>query len=106
MWNKSIKLPVSKEEKRDSDGFPEIAYKYMEKIPASFTDVTRNDEILAHQMGYTADQTVEIMACNYNGQQFLVDEETEEIYDIKRVYRKDKSMKVILTCQKREDHYP
>ena len=57
-------------------------------------------------MGYTADQTVEIMACNYNGQQFLVDEETEEIYDIKRVYRKDKSMKVILTCQKREDHYP
>lgn len=106
MWNKSIKLPVSKEEKQDPDGFPEISYKYMKKIPASFTDVTRNDELLAYQMGYTADQTVEIMACNYNGQQFLVDEKTGEIYDIKRAYRQDKSMKVILTCQKREDHYP
>lgn len=33
---------------------------------------------------------------------FLVDESTGEIYDIKRRYQKNKSMKVQLTCQMRE----
>lgn len=106
MWNTSIKLPVSKEEKRNENGFPEVTYSYLGNIPASFTDVTRNDEILASQKGYTADQNVEIVGCNYNGQPFLIDEATGKVYDIKRAYRKDKSMLVVLTCQCREDHRP
>ena len=47
-------------------------------------------------------QVVEIMACNYSGESFLVDESTGEIYDIKRRFQKNKSMKVQLTCQMRE----
>lgn len=106
MWNASIKLPVSKTEERNENGFPTVKYDFMGKIPASFTDVTRNDEILASQKGYTADQNVEIMSCNYNGQSFLIDEATGDVYDIKRTYRKDKSMRITLTCQRREDHSP
>lgn len=106
MWSTSIKLPVSKEERRNENGFPEVIYTYLENIPASFTDVTRNDEILAFQKGYTADQNVEIVGCNYNGQSFLIDEATGKVYDIKRAYRKDKSMLVTLTCERREDHQP
>ena len=49
----------------------------------NFRDSTRDDEVLAKQNGYTADQVVEIMACNYSGESFLVDESTGEIYDIK-----------------------
>ena len=65
MWNKSISLPVKK------------------------NDPTINDNGI-------------MMACNYSGESFLVDESTGEIYDIKRRYQKNKSMKVQLTCQMRE----
>lgn len=107
MWNASIKLPVGKEEGRDKDSFPTgTTYSFLENIPASFTDVTRNDEILASQKGYTADQNIEIMACNYSGQAFLVDEATGDTYDIRRTHRKDRSMKIVLTCERREAHQP
>lgn len=103
MWNASIKLPTGGTENRNSNGFPtETVYTFLKGIPASFTDATRNDEILASQNGYTADQIVEIMACNYSGQSFLIDEATGQEYDIKRTYRKDKKMTIQLTCQRRE----
>lgn len=107
MWNGSVKLPTGKTEQRNKNGFPEgTIYTFLENVPASFNDATRNDEILASQKGYTVDQNIEIMACNYHGQTFLVDESNGDIYDIKRTYRKDKSMKIVLTCQKRVAHQP
>lgn len=104
MWNGSIKLPTGKSTGgTNSNGFPvDAVYTFLEGIPANFTDATRNDEILASQHGYTADQIIEIMSCNYSGQAFLVDETTGWEYDIKRTHRIDKKMTVILTCQRRK----
>lgn len=102
MWNKSISLPVRKIRVQDSEGIVREQYEYMENIPAEFTDTSRNDEILASQKNYTADVNVEIMACNYNGAAFLIDEEDRHIYDIKRTFKKNKSMKIVLTCERRE----
>lgn len=104
MWNKSISLPVRKVSPAvDADGITTgETYEFIGGIPANFRDATRDDEIAANQNGYTADVTVEIMACNYNGCTFFVDDETRDIYDIKRRFAKDKSLTVILTCQKRE----
>ena len=64
--------------------------KFIGGIPADFRDSTRDDEVLAKQNGYTADQIVEIVACNYSGESFLVDESTGDIYDIKRRFQKNK----------------
>lgn len=103
MWNRSISLPVRKITGQDSEGFEtEPVYEYLEEIPASFTDVTRDDEVLASQKGYTADQNITIMACNYNGAAFLIDESDGSIYDIKRTFRKDRAMLLTMTCQRRE----
>ena len=95
MWNGSIALPRRKYEDQDKDGWEH-------GIPASFADVTRNDEVLAAQKGYSADQNIEIMECNYQGESFLFDESREVIYDIRRTFRKDKSMVLVLTCERRE----
>lgn len=103
MWNGSIRLPIKKTEIINKNGIVQnTGYEFSEEIPANFTDTTRNDEILAFQNGYTADQNVEIMACNYNGQSFLIDEATGQQYDIRRTHRNDKSMKMVLTCERRE----
>lgn len=103
MWNHSISLPLKKQVIEDADGFPtETTYEYMGGIPANFTDTTRDDELLANQLGYSADRNVEIMACNYSGQSFLVDEATGEKYDVKRTFQKNKAGTVNLTVQRRE----
>lgn len=103
MWNSSIALPRRKYEDQDKDGFPqEKSYEWEHGIPASFVDVTRNDEVLAAQKGYSADQNIEIMECNYQGESFLFDESEEAVYDIRRTFRKDKSMVLVLTCERRE----
>lgn len=103
MWNGSIALPRRKYENQDKDGFSqEESYEWEYGIPASFTDVTRDDEVLAAQKGYSADQNIEIMECNYQGESFLLDESHEVIYDIRRTFRKDKSMVLIMTCERRE----
>ena len=87
MWNGSIALPRRKYEDQDKDGFPqEESYEWEHGIPASFADVTRNDEVLAAQKGYSADQNIE----------------EEAVYDIRRTFRKDKSMVLVLTCERRE----
>ena len=55
-----------------------------------YQDATRNDEILASQKGYSADQNIETMACNYRGERMLKDESDGSLYDVKRTYKKDK----------------
>lgn len=103
MWNGSIRLLKKGKGNQDKDGFYQTEGEFSEGIPASFTDVTRNDEILASQKGYTADQNIEIMACNYSGESCLMDESGGAMYDVRRAYRKDKSMTLVLTCERRQN---
>ncbi len=103
MWNGSIKFYKTGEGFQDKDGFYQDGGVFSESIPASFTDVTRSDEILASQEGYTADQNIEVMSCNYSGERSLMDESDGAVYDVKRTYRKDKSMAIILTCERRQN---
>lgn len=102
MWNGSIKFLKAGNRNQDKDGFPVKSETYTESIPANFTDITRNDEVLAAQKGYTADQNIEIMACNYSGEEYLMDDSDGSLYEVKRTFRKDKSMKLILTCERRQ----
>lgn len=103
MWNKSVKLVTGTERQRDADGFmTEEKENYLEQIPANFTDTTRNDELLGNQMGYTANQNIEIAACNYHGEKILYDEETGNRYEVKRTHRGDKAWTIVLTCERRE----
>ena len=102
MWNGSVRFLRKGSAGQDKDGFRHTEDIQSDSIPASFTDVTRNDEILASQKGYTADQNIEVMACNYNGEGRLMDDSDGTVYDVKRIYRKDKSMAVILTGERRQ----
>lgn len=102
MWNNSVSLPRSGDGTQDNDGFTASESLYEEGIPANFTDVTREDEILASQKGYTVNQNVEIMVCNYGGEDHLIDESTGDILEVKRTFRKDRSMKITLSCERRQ----
>lgn len=103
MWNGSIKFVRKGIPDQDKDGFYRKSDLYSESIPASFTDVTRNDEILASQEGYTADQNIEVMECNYEGERCLLDESSGNLYDVKRIFQKNRSMSIILTCERRKN---
>lgn len=103
MWNKSIKLQESSTVTTDEDGFSSSSSTtFLEGIPANFKDTTRYDKMLANQDGYTADQNIEIASCNYSGQKKLYDEENGDEYEVKRTFRADKSMNIVLVCERRE----
>lgn len=103
MWNKSIKLPVESKTEVDDDGF-ELSAKteYIENVPACFKDLTRSDVEMAGQLGFDATMNVEIMACNYEGQRFLIDEETGTTYYVQRTFRKEKKNTITLLVGRRE----
>ena len=103
MWKNSIKLPLAVRVETDDDGFetvPETAY--IEHVPASFKDLTRSDSEMAAQLGFDASLNVDILACNYDGQRYLIDEETGTKYYVQRTFRKDKSNVITLTVGRRE----
>lgn len=102
MWNKSIKLVTETQKNKDKDGYTTKQESYLEGIPAKFLDTTRNDEIVANQIGYNADLKIEIMACNYNGERILYDEETGNRYEVKRSYKPENTGKVQLICERRD----
>ena len=102
MWNSSISLPVRKVTKQNKNGFQEDYWEFIRGIPASLKDATRQDEIIGNQSGYQASVIAEIMACNYNGGSFFVDEITGDVYDIRRTFHLDKSMLIQLTGERRE----
>lgn len=103
MWTHSIKLPIAEEQQLDEDGFPIKGNEtWLEHIPASFTSLTRQDEIQANQIGYDAEINVTIIDCNYSGQRYLVDESDGKKYFIQRTYKPDKSNKLTLVCGRRE----
>ena len=102
MSYKSISLPFRKKSTQDSEGFPTEKWDYIKGVQANFQDTTRQDEILAHQLGYEATVIVEIAACAYNGASFFLDESNGQIYDIKRTYKPEKTGKLQITGERRE----
>lgn len=102
MWNRSISLPTRKVTEQNESGFRTEHWEFIRSIPASLKDATRQDEIVGNQSGYQASVIAEIMACNYNGGSFFVDEVTGDVYDIRRTFRPDKSMMIQLTGERRE----
>jgi hypothetical protein len=101
VWNDSIKLPNGYTETTDVDGFILKTPLYISGIPANFLSATRSDETLANQIGYTADVIIEIMECNYSGQNILIDEKDEKEYEIKRSHKAPRKEIIQLTCQRR-----
>lgn len=102
MWNGSICFIKRKEWKQDREGFAKVIQELSEEIPADIGDATRGDETLGNQRGYSADISVEILVCNYSGESAFKDMSTGKIYEIKRTYRKQKSMRIVLTGEERE----
>lgn len=102
MNNTSIRLFAGKTKIRDSEGYAKEIEVWGDSIPASRKDSSRNDEILASQKGYTATAVYSIASVCYSGESELKDDADGSIYKIRRDFRKDKSMKVELTCEFRE----
>ena len=101
MWNGAIAFSTPTVTKTPS-GIKQTTDVWGRPIRANFKDVTRDDEILAKQFGYTAEQNVEIHKSSYNGQSYFKDVATCDIYDIRRTFRGDGKMTIILTCERRE----
>lgn len=97
----SISLPSKDEITQDEDGFVTHNKTFVKNIPARRKDTSRNDELMAHQMGYTVSAIFEIDSACYNRQGYLVDESDSVTYDIKRTHKKEKSQKIELVCEVR-----
>lgn len=104
MWNTSVKIPIRDEISQDSAGFVTHHKSYLERIPACRKDSTRSDETLANQLGYTVSKVFEVdKSCITSNTAYLIDEEDNVVYDIKRKYSSEKSNLVVLTCEVREN---
>lgn len=99
----SISLPSADEISQDADGFVTHNKTFVKNIPARKMDTTRSDELMAHQMGYSVSCIFEIDSACYNHQGYLVDESDSTTYDIKRTHKKEKSQKIELTCEVRQN---
>lgn len=95
-WKDAIYL-VSYTTTKDSDGFPVVVMNKSEQIPANFKSVTRAEEEHSKIMGYTAELIVEIMLCNYSGQEELIDCCSNKKYAIKRTFEETSEV-IQLTC--------
>lgn len=99
----SISLPDTDEITQDQDGFVTHNKTFIKGIPARKKDTTRNDELMAHQMGYSVSCIFEIDSACYNKQGYLIDESDSVTYDIKRTHKKEKSTKIELLCEVRQN---
>ena len=97
----SISLSSKDEISQDQDGFVTHNKTYIKGIPARRKDTSRNDELMAHQLGYSVSCIFEIDSACYNRQGYLIDESDETTYDIKRTHKKEKSQKIELVCEVR-----
>lgn len=98
----SISLPSKDDIVQDNDGFVTHNKTFIRNIPARRKDTTRNDELMAHQMGYTVSCIFEIDSACYQKQGYLIDESDNVTYDIKRTHKKEKSNKIELVCEVRD----
>lgn len=99
----SISFPNGDDITQDEDGFVTHNKTFVKNIPAQRKDTTRNDELVAHQMGYSVSAIFEIDSACYSHQGYLIDEADGTTYDIKRTHKKEKSNKIELTCEVREN---
>lgn len=99
----SISLPSKDDIVQDNDGFVTHNKTFIRNIPARRKDTTRNDELVAHQMGYSVSAIFEIDSACYNKAGYLVDESDNTTYDIKRTHKKEKSQKIELVCEVRQN---
>lgn len=99
----SISLPSADEISQDADGFVTHNKTFVKNIPARKKDTTRSDELMAHQMGYSVSCIFEIDSACYQKQGYLIDEADSVTYDIKRTHKKEKSNKIELTCEVRQN---
>lgn len=99
----SISLPSQDEISQDEDGFVTHNKTFIKNIPSRKMDTTRSDELMAHQFGYTVSCVYEIDSACYNKQGYLVDESDSVTYDIKRTHKKEKSQKIELVCEVRQN---
>lgn len=102
MWVSAICFSSQIVTGRNADGGKITQEIWGPQIRANFRDTTREDEVAASQLGYTADVNVDIMACNYSGQSYFRDVSTGKVYDIKRTYRAEGKNLITLTCEARE----
>ena len=103
MWTEQIQLSKGLETSQDPAGFETVSdYAWSAPIMASSRDATRQDEILADSEGYTASVIFEIIAVAYSPNMAFV-KNGDDIYEIKRVYRPDKSRFIQLTCEARNN---
>ena len=64
MWNGSICfIKEKRQQRRTREGFCKSEIEMSEEIPANIGDATRSDATLGNQRGYSADISVEILAC-------------------------------------------
>lgn len=98
----SISLPQDDTVSQDQDGFVTHNKTFIKNIPARRKDTSRNDELMAHQLGYSVSAIFEIDSACYNKAGYLIDEADDTTYDIKRTHKKEKSNKIELTCEVRE----
>ena len=101
MWNKAICFPDQSIVEENEDGIEVVVETWTPAIRASFTDLTRDDQILVNQLGYTATVNIEVHKASYNGQSYLKDAATGDVYDVKRSFSGDHKMMVVLTCSLR-----
>ena len=102
MWTHSVRFPHPVTVVDEEDGFEDTHDNWGEEVPADFSDTTRTDEVAARQLGFDADQNIKVHVSAYDGQGYLKDEATGDVYDVKRTFLPDKSMYIILQCKKRE----
>lgn len=95
-WTDAIYL-VTLDSTKDSDGFDEEIETKSELIPANFKSITRSEEEHSKIMGYNASLVVQIMLCNYNNQELLIDDYTNKKYAIERTYPVSSEI-IELTC--------
>lgn len=99
----SISLPDTDVVSQDQDGFVTHNKSYIKNIPARRKDTSRNDELMAHQLGYSVSAIFEIDSACYQKQGYLIDESDSVTYDIKRTHKKEKSQKIELICEVRQN---
>ena len=95
-WKDSVFL-LSYIKKKDKDGISIEEEIKSQEIPANFINVTRQEEQHSKIMGYTASLVVEIMLCNYDNQEYLIDPSADKKYLIKRSYSVSSEV-IQLTC--------
>ena len=84
MGMRLISLPVGKGSVQDPDGFVTDSVDYVRNIRATSRSATAEEETVAAADGYTISRVYSTAGCNYGGQSFLIDQNEDRTYDIRR----------------------